>query len=217
MGKLIKCKSCSKEIATSAKSCPECGEPNKKPIYKRGWFIAVVIFVGFYIIGTVGGNNENVANTSADTTVESSNVEASNTTTTDNKEEVKNEPPVVEIVSATLDRDSIDNQVAKVQFKNISDKVIKQIDFTIFSYDENGYPVKVQFNYDDYLNCKLEKTLQPNESSSADWQWNLYNEGTDIAEIKVVIHKVMFYDDVPTWNNPNYNADFKKYNCQPLK
>jgi len=35
MSKMIKCKSCSQEIASSAKSCPGCGAKNKKPIYKK--------------------------------------------------------------------------------------------------------------------------------------------------------------------------------------
>ena len=29
MGKMIKCKTCSKEIASKAKVCPECGAKNK--------------------------------------------------------------------------------------------------------------------------------------------------------------------------------------------
>ncbi|MCU6061082.1 zinc-ribbon domain-containing protein, partial [Clostridioides difficile] len=31
MSKMIQCKSCSKEIASNAKSCPNCGAKNKKP------------------------------------------------------------------------------------------------------------------------------------------------------------------------------------------
>ena len=57
MSKLIKCKSCNDEIATWAKNCPSCGAKNKKPFYKRGWFIAIAIFV---IIGAIGsaGNDD---------------------------------------------------------------------------------------------------------------------------------------------------------------
>lgn len=54
MPKIIKCKTCSKEIASSAKFCSSCGAKNKKPIYKRGWFIGLVVL--FVIIGLVGGN-----------------------------------------------------------------------------------------------------------------------------------------------------------------
>lgn len=53
MAKMIQCKSCSKEIASNAKSCPGCGAKNKKPIYKRPWFIVVAFFV---IVGAVSGS-----------------------------------------------------------------------------------------------------------------------------------------------------------------
>ena len=53
MAKMIQCKSCSKEIASYAKSCPGCGAKNKKPIYKRPWFIVVAFLV---IVGAIGGS-----------------------------------------------------------------------------------------------------------------------------------------------------------------
>ena len=51
MSKMKKCKVCSKEIASNAKSCPECGAKNKKAIYKRPWFIVLAIII---ILGAVG-------------------------------------------------------------------------------------------------------------------------------------------------------------------
>lgn len=54
MSKLIQCKSCSKEIASSAKNCPSCGAKNKKPIYKRFWFIALVLII---VIAAISGNS----------------------------------------------------------------------------------------------------------------------------------------------------------------
>ena len=54
MSKMKKCKACSKEIATNAKSCPGCGAKNKKPIYKRAWFWAVAVIV---VVGTSGGSD----------------------------------------------------------------------------------------------------------------------------------------------------------------
>lgn len=52
MAKMIKCKTCNAEIASSAKRCPSCGAKNKKPIYKRFWFILIAFFV---IIGVIEG------------------------------------------------------------------------------------------------------------------------------------------------------------------
>lgn len=53
MSKMKKCKVCSKEIASSAKSCPGCGAKNKKAIYKRPWFIVLAIII---ILGAIGGS-----------------------------------------------------------------------------------------------------------------------------------------------------------------
>ncbi|RKP40494.1 hypothetical protein D3Z11_07275 [Clostridium perfringens] len=54
MSKMKKCKVCSKEIASNAKSCPECRAKNKKAIYKRPWFIVLAIII---IIGAIGGSS----------------------------------------------------------------------------------------------------------------------------------------------------------------
>lgn len=51
--KMVTCKHCGAEIAASAKICPQCGGKNKKPIYKRPWFIAVIAII---ILGAIGGS-----------------------------------------------------------------------------------------------------------------------------------------------------------------
>lgn len=45
--KMTNCKVCGTEIAKNAKRCPHCGAKNKKPIYKRGWFIFLVVILAF--------------------------------------------------------------------------------------------------------------------------------------------------------------------------
>lgn len=60
MPKMKECKYCSNEIADNAKFCPKCGAKNKKPFYKRGWFIALCIFI---ILGMIGSNSEDSDNT----------------------------------------------------------------------------------------------------------------------------------------------------------
>jgi hypothetical protein len=52
------CGSCGAEIAKSAKSCPQCGAKNKKPIYKRVWFIALiaVVIIAVAVNATKGQN-----------------------------------------------------------------------------------------------------------------------------------------------------------------
>lgn len=133
-----------------------------------------------------------------------------------NTELEKLKPAPVEITDIRLSKDIIDNQVANVQFTNKSDKVIKEIQFSIFGYDVNGYPVKVQFNYDEYLNCKFDHTIQPGESTDINFGWNLYNEGTEITQLRASLFSVEFYEG-ETWKNPVYSADLEKYVGKPLK
>ena len=59
MSKLINCKDCGKEISSGAKSCPNCGARNKKPFYKRPWFIGAILL---FIIGASGDNEETTTN-----------------------------------------------------------------------------------------------------------------------------------------------------------
>lgn len=55
MAKMKSCKSCGKEIASSAKVCPGCGAKNKKPFYKAVWFWVIVVIV---VIAAAGGNSD---------------------------------------------------------------------------------------------------------------------------------------------------------------
>ncbi len=54
--KMKNCSTCNAEIASSAKTCPNCGAKNKKPIYKRWWFILIVVLSAFGSLG--GGDTE---------------------------------------------------------------------------------------------------------------------------------------------------------------
>ena len=55
--KIIPCKACGKEIAATAKTCPECGAKNEKPFYKRGWFIFLAIVAAIIVVLSIGGNS----------------------------------------------------------------------------------------------------------------------------------------------------------------
>lgn len=52
--KMTACKTCGTEIAANAKTCPKCGAKNKKPIYKRPWFIVLMVLLALGIIGSIG-------------------------------------------------------------------------------------------------------------------------------------------------------------------
>ena len=55
--KMTVCKHCGQEIAASAKVCPHCGGKNKPPIYKRWWFIALIVLIVLYAIGSSDSNS----------------------------------------------------------------------------------------------------------------------------------------------------------------
>lgn len=61
------CSVCGAEIAKTAKSCPSCGAKNKKPIYKRWWFWAILI-VFLAGIGSAGSTDSPAASGSAGST-----------------------------------------------------------------------------------------------------------------------------------------------------
>ena len=62
-GKMKTCKHCGAEIAASAKTCPNCGGKNPKPIYKRVWFwiLIAIIVIGICGIAGSGGNSDTEA------------------------------------------------------------------------------------------------------------------------------------------------------------
>ena len=63
---LSQCKSCGKEIAKTAKTCPHCGAKNKK---KHPVLLGIVIFAALMIIfGSMGGDEEPVKMENTDTT-----------------------------------------------------------------------------------------------------------------------------------------------------
>lgn len=72
--KMVKCKSCGADIASSAKHCPSCGAKNKKPIYKRVWFwILMVVLLIAAIDFAVSKINPSDSNEVVTTTEEDSN------------------------------------------------------------------------------------------------------------------------------------------------
>lgn len=60
--KLMQCKTCGNEIAKSAKKCPHCGAKNKKPIFKKWWFWALIIVI---VISVASGSGETEGETTA--------------------------------------------------------------------------------------------------------------------------------------------------------
>ena len=50
--KMVICRNCNTPIAAAARICPACGAKNKKPFYKRIWFILLVVIIAAGVIGS---------------------------------------------------------------------------------------------------------------------------------------------------------------------
>ena len=61
--KLTNCTSCGAEIATSAKTCPQCGAKVKHPVTKKWWFWVLIVIVAAGIIGGASSGSGNGGDT----------------------------------------------------------------------------------------------------------------------------------------------------------
>lgn len=75
--KMTTCKHCGAEIAASAKVCPHCGGKNKPPIYKRWWFIAIIVLIVLSAIGGSGSSSDSSASSSKATSKASASTASS--------------------------------------------------------------------------------------------------------------------------------------------
>ena len=113
--KMKKCKTCGQEIARKAKICPHCGAKNKKPIFKKWWFWAIIVVL-IIAIGT-SGNDTDSGNTSNNTTNPNQNISSNDTnSTTDNKPK---EPAKTEYYVG----DTIEDGNTKIVFMSSGDYV----------------------------------------------------------------------------------------------
>ena len=56
--KMVQCEHCGAQIAAGAKTCPQCGGKHKQPVYKRGWFIALMVVLVLAVFGAMGGEED---------------------------------------------------------------------------------------------------------------------------------------------------------------
>ncbi len=89
MAKMKKCKTCSKEIAINAKLCPECGDRNKKPIYKRAWFMVLAFILVLGAMGSPDSEDSTVSDTTKEEITQNQDEEVA---VSKEEEEVKEEP-----------------------------------------------------------------------------------------------------------------------------
>lgn len=58
--KVVLCRNCNSTMAKGTKICPSCGAKNKKPFYKKWWFVLIAVFVVIGLISSIGGGSEKI-------------------------------------------------------------------------------------------------------------------------------------------------------------
>ncbi len=122
MEKMVTCKSCGNEIASSAKTCPSCGAKNKKPIFKKWWFWVLIVVV-IAAIGSSGGDN------SGETTPQENSTTQTETVT-------------YEAVDLRVMMDELNNNAMKAE-KTYQNKYV-EFSAKIKSFDSDGSYVSVE-------------------------------------------------------------------------
>ena len=117
--KMTTCKHCGQEIAASAKVCPHCGGKNKPPIYKRGWFIALIVLIILYAIGSSDSSSNTASSTS--TSASSTKAEVSNSSNSVTvSSSVESDSSTSEIPSTpTLSEDEYRAECETVKYKDL--------------------------------------------------------------------------------------------------
>ena len=94
----------------------------------------------------------------------------------------------------------------EVVIQNNTDTVAKEIEFTIMTYDKNGYPIKVGALAGGSIVIEVKESnanIMPNETFGSGLAVTTYLDKGTIGYAKVCLSKVIDYDG-NTWTNPNY-------------
>lgn len=189
MNQMTNCKSCGKEIAKSAKSCPSCGASNKPPIYKRVWFWLVIIFIVLPIISSIFISEPSDAN-------DSSNSNTANTTTEDNKPAEKPSPFDGDCgitASAEMGSSIIGYPELKINITNTTDKDISAIKFYAVPCDVYGDEI-TGWTSQNYL--YTDTTIGAGASTSINYDFI----EDSVKTLKLYVYSV-YFDDGTEWGN----------------
>ena len=175
--KMTTCDHCGQEIASSAKTCPNCGAKIKKPIYKRVWFWIVVVVLVFGIGGSLGGKSDtSTADTTTDTTVEDTTADATEEAATEYQE-----------VSVETLFDELENNAM-----NASDTYKGQnlaVSGVLGTIDSDGSYIALESSNDNYMfqsvTCyiKSDEQLETIKSLSKGDSITVKGKVTDVGEV----------------------------------
>lgn len=139
MSKIVNCKTCGAQIASTAKTCPSCGAKNKRPIYRRVWFWILIIFVAFIILGSI---LEGIYGSGGEVPAQgNSNATAINNQTVPSVDTDFSGDCGIS-ASATMESSIINYPELKISIKNTTKKDIAAIRFYAVPFDVYGDEIK---------------------------------------------------------------------------
>ena len=175
--KMINCKACGREIAKSAKACPHCGAKNKKPLFKKWWFWAIIVIL-FVAIGTSENDTEN-------DTASTPNINNSSTENILNTEEITD--IIVETVatttapSSTAEPTSIAEKADKLEYyvgDILEDGHTKIVFMSSGEYtEENDFLQPADGKKYIYLQFAFENTSNSNDTSISSYSFECFADG----------------------------------------
>lgn len=162
MNNLIKCKSCSAEIASNAKVCPSCGAKNKKPFYKKWWVWAIAIIIAATVISNSGNDTPSVTkeNSSSGTPSQETIYSVGDIITTDKYEIcVKSINTRTSVGSQYLSKTPAEGGIYLTvdwEYKNITDKPISSFSLpTLHITDKNDVKYDADLDASIYYSTEI--------------------------------------------------------------
>ena len=175
MNKMVACKTCGKEMAATARVCPHCGAKNKKPIFGKWWFWAIVAVL---VVGIAGG-----AGSETGTGEQPNQNEHVNT-------DVKNNAFSGDCgiaATAEMGTDIIGQPTVTVSITNTTDKDISAIKFYAVPMNVYGEELKGIFTQNQ---LDTDDTIPAGASETRSWQF-LDNQ---VKTVKLYVYSVFFSD-----------------------
>ncbi|MGI6327646.1 MAG: DUF5780 domain-containing protein [Dethiobacteria bacterium] len=110
--------------------------------------------------------------------------------------------------------------LVEIVIQNNSDETIRDYKVGMLAYDENGYPVKIEWSWDfsggDYekIGIAEDANVLPGKTYGKNKGWKL-SDPHNIHYILACVYEATFYDG-KTWKNPNYNNWRNSFIEKPL-
>lgn len=171
--KIKQCKTCGKEIASSAKTCPNCGAKNSKVSGKK---IIAIFLLFFVIMGIIGSTVDDSPTGDTDET---------NRTVSNIEDEFSGDCGIT--ADAEMGTDIIGQPTLNINIKNISGKDINAIKFYAKPIDVYGEEINDVFSQN-YL--YTDDTIKSGNSDTISYQF-IDNK---VKKVELYVYSVYFAD-----------------------